>query len=261
MISSTGNQQIKQIQKLLRSSRYRKESKAFIVEGIKMVEEAARLGIIKKAYIAESCNSRGQDVLSVLRNVDMEVVSDMVMKDISDTITPQGILAVVSMTEYRLEDLLKEENASLIFLEDLRDPGNMGTIIRTAEGAGISGIIISSESVDLFNPKVVRSTMGSLFRMPFVYTKEFGKALSEAKKQGITLYAAHLKGSSYYDQQCYQGKTGIIIGNESAGITDGTAEKADILVKIPMCGQVESLNASVAAAVFMYEVLRYRRCH
>ena len=144
-------------------------------------------------------------------------------------------------------------------LENLQDPGNLGTILRTGEGAGVTGILMSSGCVDLYNPKVIRSTMGSIYRMPFCYTDDLKQSLAELKAAGVTLYAAHLRGTGTYDGQSYRTPTGFLIGNESRGLTGETAELADVYIKIPMCGQVESLNAAVASAVLMYEANRQRR--
>lgn len=147
----------------------------------------------------------------------------------------------------------------LLILEGIQDPGNLGTMIRTAEGAGVTGIIMSKTTVDIFNPKVVRSTMGSLFRVPFYLTDDLAKTIGTLKKQGITMYAAHLKGKLSYDQPNYCSACGFMIGNEGNGLTPETAALADQYIRIPMEGRVESLNASIAAALLMYETHRQRR--
>ncbi len=258
MISSTSNSQIKNIVKLLKSSKARKEQGVFIVEGIKMFLEAKQLGLVEKAYIAEELYEKWKEG-EELEGVSYEVVSVKVFKEITDTMTPQGIIALVRMYNISLEDMLKGEEIRLVCLENLRDPGNLGTIVRTAEGAGMTGIILSRESVDIYNPKVVRSTMGSIFRMPFVYVEDLIEAMKGAQQAGVVFYATHLKGQKFYDEIQYEGKVGIVIGNEANGITDETADQADCYVKIPMCGQVESLNAAVATSVMMYEIYRQYR--
>ena len=147
----------------------------------------------------------------------------------------------------------------VIVLDNLQDPGNLGTILRTAEGAGVSGVLLSRESVDLYNPKVIRSTMGSIYRMPFFYSQDLREDLKKWKSRGICLYAAHLKGSRPYDEADYRQPAAFLIGNESQGLTEETADLADCRIRIPMEGQVESLNAAVASAVLMYEARRQRR--
>ena len=147
----------------------------------------------------------------------------------------------------------------VLALENLQDPGNLGTILRTAEGAGVSGILLSRDCVDIYNPKVIRSTMGSVYRVPFCYSQDWRGDLDRLKRQGVRLYAAHLKGEKYYDEITYCAPSAFLIGNESRGLTDETAAMADEYIRIPMCGQVESLNAAIAASILMYEANRQRR--
>lgn len=255
MITSAANSQIREIEKLQKKSKHRKETGVFVVEGKKMVLEAG--GLLIKAYMSESYFNSGKN--TGLENGDYEIVADQIFKGISETVAPQGILGLVRMPEYSLEELLEGSSQRLLLLENLRDPGNLGTIIRTAEGAGMTGVILSRESVDVFNPKVIRSTMGSVYRVPFLYTGDFYGTLQLLKQRGIVLYAAHLQGEREYDQEIYEEKTGILIGNEASGLTNEASQAADHLVRIPMEGQVESLNAAIASTVFMYEIYRQRR--
>lgn len=255
MISSTSNAQVKEIEKLKTKARYRRETGCFLVEGRKMVEEAGAR--IKKIYLSESCFERKEES-ELAKQHDYEVVTDKVFAQLSDTISPQGIMAVVKMPQYSMESFLKVKTPFFLLLEDLQDPGNLGTIMRTAEGAGADAVILSKNSVDLFNPKVVRATMGSIFRQPFVYVENFHDTLKMLQNEGVSLYTTHLKGTGSYSTENYCGACGILIGNEANGIKDETAALADHLVKIPMEGKLESLNASVAAAIMMYEVHRQR---
>ena len=187
-------------------------------------------------------------------------MSDSVFEHMSDTQTPQGVLALIRQYEYGIDDLLKAEGpAHLMILESLQDPGNLGTILRAGEGAGITGLIMSRDTVDIYNPKVIRSTMGSVFRVPFFYTDDILKTAEELKKRGIQLFAAHLNGKNNYDQEDYTGNIGFLIGNEGNGLTDELSDMADTWVKIPMAGKVESLNAAIAASILMFETARQRR--
>ena len=148
----------------------------------------------------------------------------------------------------------------LMILEDLQDPGNLGTILRTGEGAGVTGIILSKNSVDIYNPKVIRSTMGSVYRMPFYYTSSIQEEiLPWLREKKITGYAAHLEGKNSYDQEDYTKGTAFFIGNEGNGLSRELSQKADIWIRIPMEGQVESLNAAMASGILMYEASRQRR--
>ena len=146
----------------------------------------------------------------------------------------------------------------IIILENLQDPGNLGTILRTAEAAGATGILLSRGCADLYNPKVTRSTMGSIFRVPFVYTDDLKDAIARLKAQGVRVLATHLAGSVELYEESFTTPTAILIGNESRGLTDETAALADQAIRIPMSGSVESLNAAVAAAVCLYEARRQR---
>lgn len=141
----------------------------------------------------------------------------------------------------------------LMVLEDLQDPGNVGTIIRTAEGAGVTGIIMSRGTADIFNPKTIRSTMGSIYRMPFLIVDDAVGFVKGLKARKICTYAAHLHGVHSYREEDYTKGTAFLIGNEGNGLTDAMAEAAECLIRIPMEGKVESLNAAIASAVLMYE--------
>ena len=266
MITSTSNQQMKQAAALLKKAKERKEKKCFVVEGTKMVLEASEKNL-KAVYVSESYekNPENKMRLRTLRtkcekvSAVFEVVADSVFKSISDTQTPQGIMAIVAMPEYQLSDLLKEEKTHLLILESIQDPGNLGTMVRTGEGAGITGVIMNKTTVDLFNPKTIRSTMGSIYRMPFFVTDDLASTLGELKQKGVSLYAAHLKGEHFYTEENYTNACGFLIGNEGNGLSDEIADIADTYIKIPMEGQVESLNAAISATLLMYEANRQRR--
>lgn len=264
------NKEIKELAAWNRKSKARKEDGVFLIEGTKMFLEAP-MERIRKTFVSESffkaeCQKREKGgkspCLEKLNECGYEVVTDSVFAKITDTMTPQGILCVMNQFAYRLEDLLiKRKNPTLMVLEDLQDPGNLGTIMRTGEGAGIDGIIMSKGCVDIYNPKTIRSTMGSLYRVPFVYTDDLSGTICNLQKEGICFYAAHLKGTRFYDEVDYTAAKGIgfLIGNEGNGLKDETADLADSYIKIPMEGSVESLNAAIAATVLMYEAYRQKR--
>lgn len=258
MITSTSNVQIKQITALLKKSKERKEQKAFVIEGRKMFEEICQdKSRVIKAYFSDSY-VKEQYGGRELPEVPYEIVADSVFDAMAETVTPQGVLAVVKMPEYSLDDMIADAG-TLVLLENLRDPGNLGTILRTAEAAGVSGVILSKESVDIYNPKVIRSTMGAVYRVPFLYVENFMELLKNLREQEVRLLAAHLKGQKTFDKADYSGKVGILIGNEANGLSDEAAELANEKVLIPMAGSVESLNAAVAAALLMYEAFRKQK--
>ena len=277
IISSKDNKKIKYIRGLMEKGSIRKKNRQFVVEGIKLVDEALKYGDVSEIVITESIYAEivsgdlsnnallaenGKNVIKYVENSRSTiVVLDAVFNSVSETITPQGVLAVVGMPCYRLldEDYLdkiysKTGKIKLLILEDTSDPGNLGTIMRTAEAAGVTGVIMTKGTVDIFNPKVVRSTMGSIFRLPFAYVEDLKEVIKELKKSGISFYATHLKGEKSYKAIQYSDRSAILIGNESRGLSDEVADLADTYVIIPMQGKVESLNAAVAAALMMYEV-------
>ncbi|MGB8453213.1 MAG: RNA methyltransferase [Anaerocolumna sp.] len=260
MISSSSNPQIKNMIQLQKKPKARMEQGAFVTEGIKMFEESKEGGYLIKAYVSESLyEEKCSENPDYFTGFSYEIVTDGVLKEISDTLTPQGIMAIVKKPVYDLDKIITAPEANLVLLEAIRDPGNLGTILRTAEGAGVTGIILSKSSVDMYNPKVIRSTMGAIYRMPFIYADNFRETLTQIKKKNILVYAAHLDASFAYDEVNYPLKCAVLIGNEANGLSDEIAGMSDQYIKIPMAGSVESLNAAIAAAILMYEVYRQRR--
>ena len=259
VISSTSNAQVKNLGLLQKKAKERDKQGVFVIEGIKMFEEAKEAGLLQKAYASESFYlERLREKPGYFDDLEYEVLTDSVFKEASDTKTPQGIMGLVSKPRYYLEDMLRCREACLMLLEDIRDPGNLGTIIRTAEGAGVTGVVLSDSSVDICNPKVIRATMGSIYRMPFYQADDFYDVLRMVKDQGIVIYAAHLQGIPYDTEGSFRERCAFLIGNEANGLSDRAAVCADTWIRIPMKGRVESLNAAVAAAILMYEAARQR---
>lgn len=278
MITSTANQQVKRLIQLQNKAKLRDEEGVFVLEGKKVFDELRkyRPEFLIMTYLSESFYKQiAENEPEYLKGIPYEVLADNVFKEVAETVTPQGILAIVKQPKYELEELLcgntscgldesakkAEAESSLcddgmslrfIFLENLRDPGNLGTILRTAEGAGMNGVILSKGSVDIFNPKVIRSTMGSIFRVPFLYVEDTLATMQLLQDNGVKLYAAYLSGSEQYDKVAYADRSAIMIGNEANGLLPETAAAADVRVRIPMAGELESLNAAVAAAILMY---------
>jgi TrmH family RNA methyltransferase len=259
VISSLSNPQIKNLSLLQKKAKARDEQGIFVVEGLKMFEEARDAGILMKAYASESFyQEKTQENQCYFADLDYDIITDSVFKEAADTLTPQGIMGTVKKPEYNLDSIMKVPEACLLLLEDIRDPGNLGTMIRTAEGAGVTGVIVSDATVDIYNPKVIRSTMGSIYRMPIFQAEDFYKTLEDIKKQGIVIFAAHLLGIPYDTEGSFRKRCAFLIGNEANGLSEKASAVADTLIKIPMAGKVESLNAAVAAAILMYEAARQR---
>lgn len=261
MITSSSNGRVKQVVQWQKSAKERNEAGVFLAEGYKMFEEAPETSL-KEVYVSRDAYSKiclSQTLRKKLDCIGYEIVSDDILARMSDTRTPQGIVFVISQPRYNLGQLLDAPNPLLVILENIQDPGNLGTIIRTGEGAGITGVIISRQSVDLFNPKTIRATMGSVFRVPFVYADNLKDMIERLHERGIHTYAAHLEGKRYYESFSFREGTAFLIGNEGNGLCRETAELAEEYLKIPMEGRVESLNAAVAASLLMYEAQRQRR--
>lgn len=254
VITSTSNEQIKKLIQLKEKSKVRKTTGTFTVEGKKMFVEIPAEDLVS-VYVSETFLKENGELV---KDKKYQIVSDQVFKKISDTVTPQGIVAVVKQKSYSIDYIIEKRNkekSCIVVLDRLQDPGNMGTIVRTGEAAGISGIIMSKDSADIYNPKVIRSTMGSIFRVPFAIVDDLAAAVDTLKDNGITTYAAHLKGELYNSGSLTK-DCALLIGNEARGLSEAISAKADKLIKIPMHGKVESLNAAVATAILMYEAAR-----
>ena len=263
MISSTTNKQVKFVNALVKKAKTRREEELFVAEGLRMCSEIPK-DRIHTLYISEAFSKTKE--CKVLREgvKHIELVTDEVFKSLSDTQSPQGILALVKQYHYTLDEVAEANQktgkpALLMVLETIQDPGNLGTILRAGEGAGVTGVVMDANTADIYNPKVIRSTMGSVYRMPFLYVESVVSLTQELKDRNIRTFAAHLHGKNSYDQESYTGGTAFLIGNEGKGLTDEAADSADCLIRIPMCGKVESLNAAMASGILMYEAARQRR--
>ena len=251
MITSAGNPKLRLIRELLDRSRTRRQEGAFMIEGIRSFEEAPRNQIIE-VFVSESFRKRHPEI-------DGEVIKEEIFQKLSDVKTPQGIMAAVKIRRYALEDILRpgmKGSRLYLVLEGIQDPGNVGTMIRTAEGAGAAGIIMDRSTADAYAPKVVRSTMGSIFRVPFIYVDDLSPVVGRLKQCGVYVYAADMNGEEEFGQAEYNEKTAFLIGNEGNGLSPELERKADKRVSIPMMGRVKSLNAAVSSALFLYD---YRR--
>jgi RNA methyltransferase, TrmH family len=258
MITSVENAQVKALVKLLEKAKERKKTNSFLVEGIRMFREVPKERL-KAVYVSEKFETEHK-ADGLLEGVKYEVLSDQVFGKVSGTVTPQGILCVVEQKHYIIKDLLPEEKPALILvLESIQDPGNLGTMVRTGEGAGLSGILVNKTTVDLYNPKTVRSTMGSIYRMPFVVTEDLEESIRELQKRGVRFASADLGAKYEYDEADYRESCGFFIGNEGNGLSKEISDLADFKIRIPMDGQVESLNAAIAASICIYEAKRQRK--
>lgn len=257
MITSLTNAAVKRIVLLQAKEKSRREEGLFIIEGVRMFVEAPPERIDQIYVTEEFIDSMSDAVRQKLKITGYETVTREVMCKMSDTPTPQGILCTISSLEHDASEIISK-GSLFVLLDGLQDPGNLGTIFRTSEAAGVDGILLSRECVSIYNPKSVRSTMGTLFRMKFAYVDDLVDTMAQMQQAGVQTYAAHLKGEKDYDSFDYTKPCAFIIGNEGAGISDRVADAADTYLKIPMEGEVESLNAAIATSVLLYEAHRQR---
>lgn len=259
MITSTSNEKVKNIIKCRKSSKERKKQGVFLVEGIRMFMEIPKEYRLE-TYMTESFQQVNRDCLKEAGLEQVELVAPHVMEAMTDTKSPQGVVSLVRQQTRSVENVCTasgDKAPLLLALENIQDPGNLGTIIRTAEGAGVTGIIMSRDTVDVYNPKVVRATMGSIFRMPFAYVEHMTEWIGKMNEETIGTFSAHLQGTCFYDFD-YRKPTIFCIGNEGNGLTKELSETTKHKIRIPMMGNVESLNAATAATVLMYEAMRQR---
>ena len=248
IITSKDNEIIKNIKKL-KEKKYRLDS--YIVEGIKMVKEA----ISENQEIALIAIREDFKIDFDTKNIKTVTISNKIFNDISDVKTPQGILAVIKKNQ---NNQIETNSNYILALDSLQDPGNMGTIIRTADSANINQIIINKTTVDPYSPKVIRSTMGAIYRTNIIEVEDLKATLKEMKLKGFQIITTDLKATqSIYDIN-YNNKTVVVIGNEANGVSQEILQTADKKVIIPMLGKTESLNASIAASIMIYEYVRQK---
>lgn len=256
-ITSTSNRIIKQLRELAqKKGRIRHSS--FIIEGMKLVEEAMMYGVpVRYLVAAESSYTEFERIFAARESVPVYLVPDALFETVSTTETPQGVLAVAPLLEYNEHEVISG-GSRYVILEQLQDPGNMGTIIRTADACGFDGVLLSSGCADLHNPKVIRSAMGSVFHIPVVSCRDIYDTIYVLKKRGIRVVAAHTRDSEDVWNLPLSDRIAIVIGNEGNGLTQRMLDAVDRRGMIPMPGQAESLNAASAAAMILYESLRQR---
>jgi TrmH family RNA methyltransferase len=258
MITSIHNPKIQRIRDLLSHSTSRTEQKAFVVEGIRLVEEVIQAGVKPECvYFSSQLNQRGMTLIEKLRasSSPLEEVEDSLLNRLSDTETSQGILSVIP----ELQPSLPKTIDFVLILDSIRDPGNMGTIFRTACAAGAQAILLSPECVDQYSPKVLRSAMGAHFHIPILKSswEEIREMLS-GESPSFRIYLSDVREGNPLWQCDLSRPTAIIISNEATGATPAAQSLATDRIHIPMPGGFESLNASIAAAILLFEVVRQR---
>lgn len=256
MISSAQNPKVKLARALAGRSKERREAGAFLAEGVRLVEEAERSNWPFVFILhGNTLNLRGSELISRLRKrgVETEEISDKLLASLSETESSQGVLAVLADDKPQPARELR----SVLVADAIRDPGNLGTLLRTAEAAGFEAAFLAPGTVDAFAPKVVRAGMGAHFRLP-LYEVSWDEVRTQAATYGWNVYLAEMSGRSCWETD-FQEPLALIIGGEAEGATDAARKLATHRVSIPMQGRTESLNAAAAGAVLMFEVARHRR--
>lgn len=251
----------------LKTQKGRKTQGRFLIEGMRLCEEMANSNWEAESVLLTSSfqnSSSGKKLLQKFerRNVKTIPIKGEVVKKLSDTVTPQGIIAVAKIKEFSLNELWSEGSNIILALHAIRDPGNVGTLIRTADAFGIDGVILSSDSVELYNPKVVRSTMGSIFHLPIFDEVDLEKIIPQLKKSNFKIYGTDAKEGKDLDKLDYSGpaeKICLLIGNEAEGLNKSLLDLSDEIIRVPIFGRAESLNASVAGGILLYEITKRKR--
>jgi len=243
--------------KALSQKKVRESNRLFLIEGSKLLEEANSRGVKIKYLII---NETVENVPKINRGCQVLRLPHNLFKEVSDTVSPQGIIAVVEQIEIPLADIILGANPLVVVLNGLQDPGNLGTIIRTSAAAGATAVLLTEGTVDLYNPKVIRSTMGSLFQLPIVNGLDDEEAVKWLSHNSINIIVADLDSEEYYYSVNLKKPFALVIGNENRGPNDIWRKAACKQIKIPILGSTESLNASVATGIILYEAVRQRWC-
>jgi TrmH family RNA methyltransferase len=261
MIESLQNEQVKYVASLQRH-KAREEAQLFVVEGWRFVEEAvSRNAPIKKVFVCQEHKTLEWKLLQKRlseRSIPFEEVDKRVIRKMSATEEPQGILAVVRQTTYTWEDLQIDRNSVLLILDGIQDPGNLGTILRTALASGVRYVCLTPGTVDLYNPKVLRSTMGAIFSLVLLPGRLPEDILGFCQDWGLSIFMGDIQGSSVYHTKLANGPLALVVGNEGNG-PSLSFRKADVqCITIPMAQDVESLNVAIATGILLYEMVRQR---
>jgi TrmH family RNA methyltransferase len=264
VLTSMQNPLIKEILLLQKKKSERRKQGLFIVEGIKAIQEIPKDYFVREYILSETFNKENFFIDSQKgrvceNNTKVVYVKESIFNAISDTETPQGIMAVVEQKTASLEDILAKEHSFGLVLENVQDPGNLGTIIRSAYGFKVDYLILSKGCVDLFSPKTIRASMGALFHIPIVVDEEIEKITQSLQAMNVKLYVTEVEKAKEVFQVSFKGKAALVIGNEGNGASSYIKQQADERVYIPMPGGLESLNASIAASICMYEAMKQRQ--
>ncbi|WP_066640344.1 TrmH family RNA methyltransferase [Desulfolucanica intricata] len=263
LITSEANPHIKYLKRLARR-RFREEEEKFIIEGVRFVEEAVSCGwsletVVYTPRVVQK--DRGKRLLDSIAKLNIPTieVTEAIFSNLSFTVTPQGVLAVVKAYKNNLTNLLQnKQNSLFVMIDGIQDPGNLGTIIRIADAAGAAGVILAKGTVDLYNPKTLRATMGSIFHLPVIMAGEAGEVAEGLLQNGVRLVVGIPQARLPVYHADLTGPVALVVGSEANGVSEKVKALAEYQINIPMPGRAESLNAAAAAAIMCYEAIRQR---
>lgn len=255
-IKSKDNDRYKLAKSLLKG-KFRNKEKKYLAEGLRTIELALQYNASIDCVFVNEDFSKEETNKKTLESLDRSntcfILSNDLFDKISSTENTQGIIAVINMSKLSIDDFDREKHKKIIILDRVQDPGNLGTIIRTADAAGFDMIIMTKGCVDVYNPKVVRSAMGSMFYMDIVSSDD-EDILKILKENKVEIISSYLNTDNYFNEIKYSDRSALVVGNEANGISDFWIDNSDILVKIPMIGKAESLNVAISAALLMYQI-------
>ncbi len=248
----------------LKTKKGRKTQKRFLIEGMRLCEEMANSNWEAESVLFTSSfqnSSGGKKLLQKFerKNAKPIPVKPEKIKKLSETVTPQGIIAVAKIKKFSLNELWSEGSNIILALDAIRDPGNVGTLIRTVDAFGIDGVLLSSDTVELYNPKVVRSTMGSIFHLPIFDEVDLEKTIPQLKKRNFKIYGTDAKEGKDPDKVDFSKKICLLIGSEAEGLNENLLKLSDEIIRIPIFGRAESLNVSIAGGILLYEITKRKR--
>lgn len=256
-IASRQNERIREAKKLSQK-KYRDQRGRLLVEGVRLVEEALAASLVEQLFFTERllASPRGQALVQWAQNGAVEAweCSEAALGELTDTVTSQGVVAVAHKPSWPVAI-----QGVVVIADEIQDPGNLGTLLRTAAAVGAQGLFVVKGSVDPYSPKVLRASMGAVFQLPH-WLVEREELLRQLRKSQTSIVVADLQDADSFWNVTYPPQLAVVIGNEGRGVHPSFREQADLVVRIPLLGQVESLNASVAAGVLLYEILRQHHC-
>ncbi len=257
-ILSKENANVKYAKKLASSSKFRKEENCFLIEGARLCKDAFQSGVrIEKIFYTQKCFEKSEDFISKITKFAKKsfVVSQNVMNAISDTNAPQGIVCVCKHTDKSIHDSDVSKYSSVVLLENIQNPSNLGSIFRTCDALGINLVAVSKNSCDIYNPKTLRGSMGALFRLNVILFSDSSEFIKILQKNNFKVYATvPASGSLLLGTLKFEGKTGIVFGNEGNGLDSETINACNEKIMIPMNANAESLNVSVATGIALWEM-------